>query len=287
MAEASLGRSEAFAVAGVVAICLPIDDLEDGEWNRKTVSSAAEALGLGAGQALALAPMLRGERRKLRAAARAAAGGDAADEAAEEAAAAAEDREALAALAPCSRRGRRASAPCACSAASSCARATTRACAPRSSASPRRSACRGRASRARARSRARSPRAPGRCAATRRPARKWRWAKVGAATLGAGAALALTGGIAAPLLAVALTSTGTTIGATAAGFASASAVALVFGGVGGGLAGCGGAIPPARAAASPWFRSLIWAARARALRCVPLVRAQVQDDAPHGRRSRV
>ena len=55
MAEASLGRSEAFAVAGVVAICLPIDDLEDGEWNRKTVSSAAEALGLGAGQALALA----------------------------------------------------------------------------------------------------------------------------------------------------------------------------------------------------------------------------------------
>ena len=41
MAEASLGRSEAFAVAGVVAICLPIDDLEDGEWNRKTVSSAA------------------------------------------------------------------------------------------------------------------------------------------------------------------------------------------------------------------------------------------------------
>ena len=240
MAEASLGRSEAFAVAGVVAICLPIDDLEDGEWNRKTVSSAAEALGLGAGQALALAPMLRGERRKLRAAARAAAAGDAADEAAEEAAAAAEDREALAALAPM--------LPAEADARFGAVRdvlcrellragydARLRAALKRLAAAlgvpwPRVARAEDALTRALA-ARAKGLRGN---AATRS---KWRWAKVGAATLGAGAALALTGGIAAPLLAVALTSTGTTIGATAAGFASASAVALVFGGVGGGLAG--------------------------------------------------
>ena len=252
MAEASLGRSEAFAVAGVVAICLPIDDLEDGEWNRKTVSSAAEALGLGAGQALALAPMLRGERRKLRAAARAAAGGDAADEAAEEAAAAAEDREALAALAPM--------LPAEADARFGAVRdvlcrellragydARLRAALKRLAAAlgvpwPRVARAEDALTRALA-ARAKGLRGD---AATRS---KWRWAKVGAATLGAGAALALTGGIAAPLLAVALTSTGTTIGATAAGFASASAVALVFGGVGGGLAGCGERHPRARARA--------------------------------------
>jgi hypothetical protein len=65
----------------------------------------------------------------------------------------------------------------------------------------------------------------------RRNKKLLRYAKIGAASLGAGAILAVTGGLAAPALAGALVLMGTT---TIAATVSLSTMAAVFGSVGGG-----------------------------------------------------
>lgn len=65
-----------------------------------------------------------------------------------------------------------------------------------------------------------------------------RYAKIGAAGLGAGALLAVTGGLAAPAIAAGLVVLGTTgAAATAVGLTSVGVMASLFGGAGAGLAG--------------------------------------------------
>lgn len=64
-----------------------------------------------------------------------------------------------------------------------------------------------------------------------------RYLKIGAAGLGAGAVIALTGGLAAPAVAAALVVIGGSAAAAAAGFATFTVLASVFGTAGAGLAG--------------------------------------------------
>lgn len=67
---------------------------------------------------------------------------------------------------------------------------------------------------------------------------KWRYAKIGAASLGAGALLAITGGLAAPAIAagVLLVST-SSAAASVSAFATVAVMATIFGSTGAGLAG--------------------------------------------------
>jgi hypothetical protein len=69
----------------------------------------------------------------------------------------------------------------------------------------------------------------------KRRAKYFRYAKIGVVTLGAGAVVAVTGGLAAPAIAAALVVMGTTSAAAAA--ATATAVACIFGGTAAGLSG--------------------------------------------------
>lgn len=69
----------------------------------------------------------------------------------------------------------------------------------------------------------------------KRRAKYMRYAKIGVVTLGAGAVVAVTGGLAAPAIAAALVVMGTTSAAAAA--ATATTVACIFGGTAAGLSG--------------------------------------------------
>ena len=64
-----------------------------------------------------------------------------------------------------------------------------------------------------------------------------RYAKIGAASLGAGAVIALTGGLAAPAIAAALLVMGSATAAAAATFTTATVMATLFGSAGAGLTG--------------------------------------------------
>ena len=64
---------------------------------------------------------------------------------------------------------------------------------------------------------------------------KWRYAKIGAASLGAGAVLALTGGLAAPAILAAAAVLGGSASTVAVGLGSMIAVGSVFGTAGAGI----------------------------------------------------
>ena len=70
---------------------------------------------------------------------------------------------------------------------------------------------------------------------------RWRSVKIGAAMIGGGTLLAVTGGLAAPAFAAGLAATSSVIGASAAatlsGFATTAWMATVFGATGAGLVG--------------------------------------------------